>query len=120
MFEGIKTIAHAELVARAELMVHLGQNVGEVDRVRIDSGGGTEPAEAYRVQAGVDRREVRRGNRDQAALIQLALFEVTKEERTIANDGAAHARAVLGLSGRQFAIRERIGRIQSLVTKVTV
>ena len=29
----VKTIAHTELVARTELMVHLRQNVGEVDRV---------------------------------------------------------------------------------------
>ena len=85
-------------------MVYFSQNVGEVDWVRIDSGGGPEPAEAHRFEARVDRREVRRGNRDQATLIQLPLFKVNKEERTIAHDGAAQARAILGLSGRQFAI----------------
>ena len=69
-------------------MVYLSQNVGEVDWVRIDSGGGPEPAQVYRFESRVDRREVRRGYRDQATLIQLPLFKIDKEERTIAHDGA--------------------------------
>src|SRR5947199_206132 len=60
----------------------------------------------------VNRRRVRRGNRDEAALVQLALFEVGEVESPIANHGAAYAGTVLSLCCREPCARQRIGCVE--------
>src|SRR6185503_12252934 len=106
----VQAVANAEQVLVAELVVDLGQEVGRVNRIRIDAGrdrrawiaDGSEPG-VYRadVVGRATGRERRATDRGEARLVELSLLEVRKVEGAIAGDRAAEARAVLVLVHRQ-------------------
>ncbi len=81
----IQTIARAEQIVPVELMIHLTQEVRIVNRAwiktRTDRGsfvaGGCKP--------GVDRGDARGRNRNETALIQFPLLEVSEVKRTVAD-----------------------------------
>ncbi len=78
-------------------MVHLAEEVGIVHRVGEESGGDARTCVPGGGEPLVDGGGIGRRDRDQAALVERALFQIREVEGTVANHGAAHAGAVLRL-----------------------
>src|SRR5205085_10817568 len=101
----VKTIADAELIVAAELMIHLGQEVAIVNRVWITARRDLRSFVAGHSKPGVDGVNVRGSDSDESALIQFTLLDVCEIESAVGKDRPSETRAVLRLRGRQFAVR---------------
>ena len=93
----VETVAGAELVALTELVVYFGEEVCVVNGVGIKAGGDWRAFVAGVAQAGVDGRDVGFCDGDEAALVQIALFEIGEVKSAIGLERTAQACAVLCL-----------------------
>src|SRR5437867_2137479 len=116
----IKTVAEAELILRAELMIHFRQEVAVVNRVGIKTRCNRRPLVAGRGKPRVDSVHVYGRDGDEAALIQPPLLEVGEVESAVMYERAAETRAILRLGGRKLAVGKRVGCVETLIAQVTI
>src|SRR4029450_8557386 len=83
----IQRIANTELIPAPDLVIELAENIGTVHGVWIDSGRDLRAWIGDRSQLRIDDGRIGRRHRRQARLIEVALFEVREEERTVSHDG---------------------------------
>src|SRR5204863_3848476 len=105
----IEAVADAELIVSTELMIHLCEKVCVMNRVRINAGGDLRPDISDGCEPSVDRIHIRGRDGDESALIQLALLEVPKVKRAVANHRPAETDAVLSLRGGKRCVGKGIG-----------
>src|SRR5215475_10972654 len=116
----VEAVSHRELIAGAQLMIDLAEEVAVVNRIRIEAGGDLRSLKSQRGKAPIDGVHVRLRNRHQAGLIQAALFEIGEVEAPVTHQRSSQTGAILRLSQWQLGMGERIGRIEALITKVAV
>ena len=116
----VGTVANTELIFAAELMIQLCQHIRVVHRVGIQAGVDSRTLISGGIQAVVDGGDVGRCNGDQTTLVQLTLFKISEEKRTVFFDGATQTGAILSLRRRQFCIGQRVGGVETLIAKVSI
>ena len=101
-------------------MIDLPEEIHRVNRVGILARLNRRTRVTDVRQPRVYRADALREDRYQSRLVEQALLEVGEEERPIALDGAAKARAVLRLTHRQRGPGQRVWRIETIVPHVVV
>jgi hypothetical protein len=116
----IEAVADAELIRAGDLVIDLGENVRRVHRIGIIAGGDSRARVADRCKPVVDGVDVFLRHRDKARLIEPLLFDVAEIKRAVAHQRPTHAAAILLLVHRQPGARQRVRRVEALVTEVAV
>src|SRR5690349_12377440 len=119
-FDVIEAVTRAQLVALIDPMIDAHKKVGRVETRGHDAGLDQRSGINNCAQTVVDAGDRVRSNREHGRVVSPRLFEVSKEESSIAPYWTTRGAAVLRLRQQIFRRGEWIARVESLVAEEAV